>query len=93
MYYLLCIPCACCLAESSCSCWPDWLSCPRAAAHQVEALIAGHCRPCTFSSNFANGVSPPPVLTFAAFREVPVQHGLAGGDARGQALLVLAGVE
>lgn len=75
-----CVPCACCLAESSCSCQLDWLGCPRAAAHQVEALTAGHCRPCAFSSNFANSASPPPVLTSATCTEVPSPHSLAGGD-------------
>ena len=84
MYYSLCVLCACCLAESSCSCQLDWLGCPRAAAHQVEALTAGHCRPRVFSSNFANGASPPPVLTSTLCTEVPAWHSLAGGDEQGR---------
>lgn len=79
MYYLLCIPCAGCLAQSSCSCQLDWLGCSHAAAHQVEALTAGHCLPRAFSSNPVNSASPPPVLTSATCTEVPAWRSLAGG--------------
>ena len=79
MYYSLCILCACCLAERSSSSQLDWLGCPHATAHQVEALTAGHCQPCAFSSNFANGANPPLVLTSATCAEVPAWRSLAGG--------------
>lgn len=65
------IPSACCLAESPCSSQLDWLSCPHAAAHQVETLTAGHCHPAAFASNFASSVSPPLVLASAMCAEVP----------------------